>query len=270
MKLQDLFSVKKPMIALLHLLPLPGDPDYDKAGGMHKVVETAKEELSALQEGGVDGVLISNEFSLPYQYKVPHVITASMAAVIGELKKDVLSIPFGVNVISDSAACVDLAAAVEAKFIRNLLTGVYVGELGVRSTDIATIARRKVELNIKDLFMFYMINAEADAEVAARPLSTVIKSLLFKCSPDAMCISGVSAGNAADFDMIREACKYAKDVPVICNTGCNKDNVKEVMSLCDGAFVGTAFKKDGKFENRVDYNRVKEFMDIVRECRAAL
>lgn len=35
---------------------------------MDKVVEHAREDLHALQDGGVDGILFfSNEFSLPYQ-----------------------------------------------------------------------------------------------------------------------------------------------------------------------------------------------------------
>ena len=51
------------------------------------------------------------------------------------------------------------------------------------------------------------------------------------------------------------------------NTGTKKENVIEKLQHCDGAFVGTAFKKDGKFENFVEYARVKEFMDIVRAYR---
>ena len=35
----------------------------------------------------------------------------------------------------------------------------------------------------------------------------------------------------------------------------------------DGAVVGTTFKKDGKFENRVDKSRVIEFMDKVHAVR---
>jgi len=31
--------------------------------------------------------------------------------------------------------------------------------------------------------------------------------------------------------------------------------------------VGTTFKFDGKFENHVDQNRVKEFMDDVKSLR---
>ncbi len=53
MKLYDLFGTEKPIIGLLHLQPLPGDPGYDKEGGLKKIINAAKEELTALQDGGV-------------------------------------------------------------------------------------------------------------------------------------------------------------------------------------------------------------------------
>ncbi|MBQ3664458.1 MAG: SgcQ protein, partial [Clostridia bacterium] len=39
------------------------------------------------------------------------------------------------------------------------------------------------------------------------------------------------------------------------------------LSVADGAVVGTTFKKDGIFENHVDAERVKRFMDKVRSFR---
>ena len=65
--LEEIFKTKKPIIALLHLRALPGDPLFSKEDSMEKVIEIAKNELIALQNGGVDGVLIANEFSLPYE-----------------------------------------------------------------------------------------------------------------------------------------------------------------------------------------------------------
>lgn len=44
----------------------------------------------------------------------------------------------------------------------------------------------------------------------------------------------------------------------------------EKLSHSDGACVGTTFKKDGKFENNVDPDRVVEFMNIVKEFRKTL
>ena len=44
---------------------LPGDPGF--CGDMDVVLDHAAHDLTALQDGGVDGILIANEFSLPYQ-----------------------------------------------------------------------------------------------------------------------------------------------------------------------------------------------------------
>ena len=35
--LDDVFATKKPVIAMLHLAALPGDPAYDSAGGIAAV-----------------------------------------------------------------------------------------------------------------------------------------------------------------------------------------------------------------------------------------
>ena len=107
-----LFGVKKPIIAMLHLDPLPGDPRFRPNTAMEEIVEHARADLQALQEGGVDGVLISNEFSLPYERQMNFVTPAAMAYVVGRLKQD-LRVPFGVDCISDGRATIELAAAVE-------------------------------------------------------------------------------------------------------------------------------------------------------------
>ena len=76
--LKEVIGTEKAIIAMCHLQAMPGDPYYDKEKGMKWVVEKAKEDLEALQEGGVDAVMFSNEFSLPYLTKVEPVTTACM------------------------------------------------------------------------------------------------------------------------------------------------------------------------------------------------
>ena len=49
---EKMFGVKKPIIAMLHIDPLPGDPLYKSENDMDKVVEHAREDLHALQDGG--------------------------------------------------------------------------------------------------------------------------------------------------------------------------------------------------------------------------
>ena len=67
-KLDKIFGVKKPVIGMVHLRPLPGSPKYDPVNmGMKKIVETAVEEALKLEEAGVDGVQVENMWDIPYQ-----------------------------------------------------------------------------------------------------------------------------------------------------------------------------------------------------------
>ena len=120
--LKDVIGTEKAIIAMCHLLPLPGDPYYDEEKGMAYVMEKAREDFLALQEGGVDAVMFSNEFSLPYLTEVKTETVAAMARIIGELKSEI-KIPYGVNVLWDAKKSLDLAAATDAKFVEKYLQG---------------------------------------------------------------------------------------------------------------------------------------------------
>ena len=81
---KECLELRNQIIAMLHIDPLPGDPLYKSGNDMDKVVEHAREDLHALQDGGVDGIIFSNEFSLPYQRNMDMVTPAAMAYVIWE------------------------------------------------------------------------------------------------------------------------------------------------------------------------------------------
>ena len=99
---EELFGVKKPILAMLHLDALPGDPRFRRGTPLGEIVEHARADLHALQDGGVDGIIFSNEFSFPYQRKMDMVTPAAMAYIIGALRSEI-RVPFGVDAISDGA-----------------------------------------------------------------------------------------------------------------------------------------------------------------------
>lgn len=68
--LKEVIGTEKAVIAMCHLRALPGDPSFDAQLGMNWVIDKAWDDLMALQNGGVDAVMFSNEFSLPYLTKV--------------------------------------------------------------------------------------------------------------------------------------------------------------------------------------------------------
>ena len=270
-----LFGVKKPIIAMLHLDPLPGDPRWRYGDTMESVVQHALADLKALQDGGVDGILISNEFSLPYQRHMNFVTPSAMAYVVGRLREHI-RVPFGVDCISDGEATIELAAAVGAAFVRGTFCGVYVGDGGLYNNDFSALLRRKAALHLDNLKMLYFINPESDRNLDTRPLADIAKSTIFKAHPDGLCISANAAGQDVDDALIESVKQANPEVVVLCNTGCRPDTIARKLRCGDAAVVGTYFKEGGKLENqrlenlRVDVNRVREFMDVVQEFRSSL
>jgi uncharacterized protein len=267
--MDELFVVKKPIIAMLHLDALPGDPLFHRGNTMAEVVENAKEDLKKLQDGGVDGILFSNEFSLPYQRKMDFVTPACMARVIGELMDDI-RVPFGVDCISDGLATIELAAAVEAKFVRGTFSGVYVGDGGLYNNDFSMLLRRRAALHLDELKMIYFINPESDINLDKRGLGQIAKSLIFKTHADGFCISASAAGQEVEDELIAEVKADSPEIAVLCNTGCRIDNIHRKLGYADAAIVGTTFKENGDFNKHIDAKRVVDFMDEVIAYRKAL
>lgn len=267
--IQETFNTNKPIIAMCHFKALPGDPGYDKAGGMKKVIEAARHDLLALQEGGVDAVMFSNEFSLPYLTDVHTVTVAAMARVIGELMDDI-EVPYGVNVLWDPKRSLDLAAAVDAKFVREIFTGVYASDFGLWNTNCGEAVRHQHAIGAENVKLLFNIVPEAAKYLADRDLVSVAKSTVFNAKPDGLCVSGLTAGAETDAQLISLVKQTVPQTAVFANTGVRMENVEEQLSIADGAVVGTAFKVDGVFENPVDVNRVKSFMDKVKAFRKNL
>lgn len=264
--IEELFGVKKPVIAMCHLHALPGDPGYDPAKGMEWVVEKGSADLRALQEGGVDAVMFSNEYSLPYLTTMDAITTACMARVIAELL-DEISVPYGVNMLWDPVASIDLAVATGASFVREIFTGVYASDFGLWNTNCGEVIRHQHAVHGQHVKLLFNIVPEAATYLSDRDVADIARSTVFNTQPDAICVSGLTAGaetSLSTLGLVRDA---IPDTRVFANTGVNIDNVEVQLAASDGAVVGTTFKHDGYIWNDVDVDRVRAFMDRVKATR---
>ena len=263
---KDVFKVEKPVIAMCHLQALPGDPQYDREKGMPWVLDQARRDLRALQDGGVDAIMFSNEFSLPYLTKVRTETVAAMARVIGELISEI-HIPFGVNVLWDAAASLDLAAATGSKFVREIFTGVYASDFGLWNTNCGEVVRHQHAIGAQDVKLLFNIVPEAAKYLGQREVVEIARSTVFNTRPDAICVSGLTAGAETDVQTLRLVKQAIPGTVVFANTGVRLENVEQQLSIADGAVIGTTFKVDSVFENPVDQQRVKTLMEKVKAFR---
>jgi membrane complex biogenesis BtpA family protein len=122
----------------------------------------------------------------------------------------------------------------------------------------------------EDIRLLFNIVPEAATYLGERDIVAIARSTVFNNHPDALCVSGLMAGEQADVSVLRKVKEAVPETAVLVNTGVRIDNLQEQLSIADGAVVGTTFKYEGKFENHVDEKRVGAFMEKVREFRKDL
>jgi len=264
--LTELFQVEKPIIAMVHMRALPGDPGYDREKGLEWVYDLARADMLALQNGGVDAVMFSNEFSLPYLTKVEPITTAAMAALIARLASE-LTIPFGVNVLWDPTASIDLAVATGAKFVREIFTGVYGSDFGIWNTNCGEVIRHRSAIGGDDVRLLFNIVPESAAYLGDRDLADIARSTVFNTQPDGICVSGLTAGIETSTQTLKIVKDALPNTFVFANTGVKTENVEDQLSIADGAIIGTAFKEGGSTWNPVSQQRVEDLMGIIKKIR---
>lgn len=259
-----IFGTSKPVIGMVHFGALPGTPLFDPNLDL---VAAARTELLALQNAGFDAVMFGNENDRPYEFNVDTASTATMAAIIGQLKSEI-TVPFGVNVLWDPLATVALGAATGASFVREIFTGVYASDMGSWTTDAAKAMRYRERLGCSDMAMLYNVSAEFAYSLDQRSLPDRARSAVFSSIPDAVLVSGQITGEAAAMSDLSAVKAALPDTPVMANTGVKHDTVAEVMSIADGCIVGSSLKIDGHTWNPIDPERARSFMELAIEARA--
>jgi membrane complex biogenesis BtpA family protein len=267
--LKEMFGVKKPIIGMLHLLPLPGAPGYDFYG-MEAIIEHALRDAEALVSGGVDGLIVENMWDLPYYVGMdvpPEEMTAQ--AVAARAVVEAVDVPVGINVIHNGGrVTLAIAVAAGADFIRVcLFTGARVWDTGEFDRGCAAdLLRLRKNLGADHVKIFADVDKKHSVAFPGIDLATHIEWTEFYLA-DALIVSGKMTGDAPELDKVRRARELTAH-PILMGSGTTADNIVEFLQYADGAIVGTNLKVDGIAENPVDVERVKHYMDAVRSVRS--
>ena len=129
--LKSIFGTDKPLIGVIHLLPLPGSPRWD--GRIDSICERAEQEAIALTTGGADGIIIENFFDAPYKKEHLDAVTISAFTLAVKRVMSLTNKPIGINCLrNDGISALAIAVATQAQFIRvNVFTGTMVTDQGL-------------------------------------------------------------------------------------------------------------------------------------------
>jgi len=267
--LSEVFMVDKPVIAMVHLPPLPGSPGFE-GYSFEDVVEKAIEEAGILADNGVDGLIVENMWSLPYYAgsRVPLTDVVCVAVAAREVVKTV-DIPVGVNLIHNGGVSTLTAAmAAGAEFIRVcLFTGGALWDVGGFDTGVAAdLLRARKYLGCHGIRIFADVRKKhsvmfpgVDLEIHARWCDFYLA--------DALIVTGSMTGVPPSIEDIYTVKRAAPERPVIVGSGVDHSNIDEFLRVADGVIVGTSLKYEGLTQNPVDPKRVKILVEKAREAR---
>lgn len=269
-KFKELFKTSKPIIGMVHLLPLPGSPRY-REGGMNRVFERAEEEALVLEEAGVDGLQIENMWDLPYckpERIGPETVAGLAAAASAILQK--VKIPVGINChINGVCQALAVAVAVGAKWVRAFeLANAYISNSGIIEAAGPEALRYRRHLRADDIMIFGDFHVKHGSHYILSDLSVEEQARdVENCGADAVIVTGLKTGSAPTVEDIERIQKGAS-IPLLIGSGLSLTNLEELFPLSDGAIVGSSFKEGGNWRNRVDFERTSDFMKRVRSIRS--
>lgn len=260
------FKYQKPIIGMVHLQALPGAPGY--TGNLQGIIDYALKDAEALAEGGVNAIMLENQFDLPYHLAgdIGPETAAILSVAAYKIVQSFPETPLGVNVhLNGAVDALAVAKASGAKFIRcfNLMNG-YISNSGYVGAIAPQLMRYRKTIDAGDIMIFgdfnvkhgsHSITADRTLEEKAHDIQTA--------GAEAAILTGISTGIAPDVNSIKSV-KGVISIPLIIGSGLCADNCQELWPLVDGAIIGSGFKKVGNLSAPVDKSLVKAFIELTR------
>jgi membrane complex biogenesis BtpA family protein len=264
---------EKKIIGVIHLLPTCG---HDGFVNIQNILDKALFDLNAFEKGGVDAIIIENNYDLPHEIKVGAGTTSTIGYVIGKIKEKT-KIPLGVSVLwNDYESALTLAKIYNCDFVR---VPVFVDSVKTSFGEIKGEPERVIEFRkriiAQEIKVFTDIQVKHSELLNRRPIEEAAKEAIEK-GTDGLIVTGKWTGNAPLLRDLEAVKKVSRNkVPVIIGSGADKNNILSLLNFADAAIVSTALKEGENksekeerniksFSERIDVQKVKEFMQIVR------
>jgi membrane complex biogenesis BtpA family protein len=258
----DIFPLEKPIIGVVHLLPLPGSPKY--ADDIDAIIERAEREANILCNAGVDGLIVENYNDEPFSLAEPTSEQIALMASITTIIRRMVTIPLGVNVHFNAwRAEIALAYACQAQFVRiEVFVDTVVTAAGIVEPCSSKVTRYRKEIGASGIALWADLHPKFSHNLLPTSLPESAQ-MARNAMADAVIVTGQATGLTTPIEDIQSV-KEAIDLPVLAGSGTTIENVQSVLSTADGAIVGSAFKEGGNVYNTVTRDAVTSFLNAAR------
>jgi hypothetical protein len=269
--LTRIFGANPVLIGNIHLAPLPGTPRYD-GSGIRAITDRALRDLEAYMEGGMTGVIVENHGDIPFV--PPDLIGSEVVAALAVVAARVVeasSGPVGINLLANGVmGALAVAKAADAQFVRvNQWANAYIANEGLLEGRAGEALRFRRAISAESIAIFADVHVKhgAHAMTGDREVSELARDNEF-FGADVAIATGNRTADSVQLGEI-EAIRAGTKLPVIAGSGMTTQNAARLLQELDGAIVGSSLKVDGHWQNPVDAERVRRFVDAVKSGRGA-
>lgn len=247
----------KEIIGMVHLKPLPTAPRGHLS--MDEIVSLALEDLKALEAGGITTAIVENMFDAPYANSPDLETVIALSYALGYLARKT-SVRLGVSLQATSGTEeMSIASICGADFIRaESFVEMRMNSAGIMRNMCADIMRKKRALR-SNVRVLADINVKHSHPLIQQPIDDLIHEAI-EAGADGIILTGLATGSAPTVTDAETYKKKCGDARLYIGSGVSAANVSELMQFADGVIIGSSIKKDGKVENPVDVERVKDFL----------
>ena len=259
-------SQRPTVIGMVHCAPLMG---YDEYPGEKEVEKKFKTDLRTLIEGGVDAVMVENNYDTPHFEKAKRSTVPQLTKLCLQARK-ITDKPLGLCVLwNDYETALSIAKIAGFNFVR---IPVFVDKVktahGIFDKKSKEVLEFREQINAQDILIFADVQVKHAKHLIKRPLGDVVGDAV-NSGADGIIITGKWTGDPLTIDDVREVGKITGDIPLLLGSGVTPDNVKDydVSGIIIGSYFKEKFSPDKKDKHnifpwscRVQLNKVKKFM----------
>lgn len=268
--LEKLFNHPKPIIGVVHLLPLIGSPK--STVGLTDIRSRALSDAGTLINNGINGIIIENYGDAPFfPDQVEAHTVAAMTIIAHEIHEHYPKTPIGINVLrNDARSAMAIATVAKSNFIRtNVHTGGMLTDQGILQGKAHETLRYRKTLN-SEVKIFADIAVKHAVPIADIDLGTSAEDTYYRGLADALIVTGSRTGKQTCCNHLRQVKNAVPQARVFAGSGVTADTIADLLQCADGVIVGTWLKREGVITNEVDEKRVRNLVKARDESRPAM
>lgn len=252
------------LIGMIHVGALPGTPRSKQT--VNALAKQAVAEAAILVEGGIDAIALENMHDVPYLNRTvgPEIVSA-MTAICAAVREST-SLPLGIQILAGAnREAVAVAHATGCQFVRcEGFVFSHVADEGLMANaDAGPLLRYRRAIGADDVAIIADIKKKHSSHAITNDvaLDEMARAAVF-CGADGVVVTGTATGQPASANDLHAATD-AIDQAVFIGSGITPENVSD-FSDADGFIVGSYLKRDSRWENPLELERVRALANAVR------